>query len=581
MPLSSTPRNVLYFSPGEGLVGDVSPLSDLLDAARRVEGCEVTGTDGYTPHLRYRDTELVIHVERHRSDVLRRLHHEYWSLVIVDLRCLDKTGEAIQTLAQAGMALLRDMDAEAETESRFGFHRVLALVAHPDDERADSLIADLGRRHVGCVIRDRSTRPRKNGASAAAAAFARRVLDEAVHRIRHRTPGRHALCASGGGITGIHFEIGALKCLDDCLGLLGVNGFDEYYGISAGAIVAGFLANGFSPDELMAGVLGRDVGRVGRLDLNLVRAEHIDFAELSARFLRTTRDALGLVWSRLRGGRALTPEDFVLRYSDVLGPPLRGDRFEEVLRQCFSIRGATNDFRQLPRPLFVGATDQDRREHVLFGAPGADDVPISKAIQGSFSVNPFFTSAQIGDRYYEDGQVTRTSNLVEALRHGADLVIILDPFLPYVSKEPGFARKRGVVYNIDQDIRALSWSRLERARADLLRRYPHVSTYTFVPANSLRRLMSINPMDHRPFLAIWRGAYLSTLARIHQVEHRLRGDLVSHGRRFDTARADAVAARLRATEAPRFEDFFPEGKALVKMPPLCRSVGPTRQHAAV
>ncbi len=42
-----------------------------------------------------------------------------------------------------------------------------------------------------------------------------------------------------------------------------------------------------------------------------------------------------------------------------------------------------NDFRTLPSRLFIGATDQDRREHVLFGGEGFDDVPISRAVQAS------------------------------------------------------------------------------------------------------------------------------------------------------------------------------------------------------
>jgi hypothetical protein len=45
-----------------------------------------------------------------------------------------------------------------------------------------------------------------------------------------------------------------------------------------------------------------------------------------------------------------------------------------------------------------------------------------------------------------------------------------------------------------------------RARNWVLRKHPHVSSYTFVPANRLRRLISQNPMDHRPYLEIWRGA---------------------------------------------------------------------------
>ena len=41
------------------------------------------------------------------------------------------------------------------------------------------------------------------------------------------------------------------------------------------------------------------------------------------------------------------------------------------------------------------------------------------------------------------------------------------------------------------------------------------------------------------------------------------GDLATHGFALDTARAEAVAARLEATTSPTFADFYPDGKVEV------------------
>ena len=91
--------------------------------------------------------------------------------------------------------------------------------------------------------------------------------------------------------------------------------------------------------------------------------------------------------------------------------------------------------------------------------------PISRAIQASLSINPAFGSTKIGERYYVDGAVTRTSNFTEAIRKGADLILVLDPLAPYVSKGvAGFASRRGLLYNADQDIRTASYTRFETAR---------------------------------------------------------------------------------------------------------------------
>mgnify|MGYP006912601580 FL=1 len=77
-------------------------------------------------------------------------------------------------------------------------------------------------------------------------------------------------------------------------------------------------------------------------------------------------------------------------------------------------------------------------------------------------------------------------------------------------------------------------------------------------------------MDHRPYLQIWKGAYLSTLQRLEQVCHRLRGDFFEQGMVLDTARPLAVAARLEATREPKLADFFPDGRVTLEAPPLLR-----------
>ena len=79
-------------------------------------------------------------------------------------------------------------------------------------------------------------------------------------------------------------------------------------------------------------------------------------------------------------------------------------------------------------------------------------------------------------------------------------------------------------------------------------------------------------MDHRPYLEIWKGAYLSTLQRFEALCHRMRGDLSVHGVTLSVDRALEVAARLRATETPTLHDFYPDGRIELAQPPLCLEV---------
>jgi predicted acylesterase/phospholipase RssA len=562
-------KRVLYFSPCR------QHLDHLLASWESTPGCRV---DRDAISLACKKVYVRFVPVHDYHEALRCLREDYFNLVMVDIRDLGLASCCVAGYAQQADKLLEAMASEKDVETRFGFHRVLVAVAGEDNDQVDDLLVHFGHWGVGSVIRDVSMCPLSAACPREPRSlhFSERVADEMVRMMLQRKQGKRALCASGGGITGIYFEMGALKCLDDCLRPDAVNSFDMYFGISAGAVVTGFLANGYTVDECMAAIAGYEGGRMSPVNLSLFKLKHANLEGYRDRLRRTARGVGGAVLGFLRGLSTFSVESLVMEYSDFVAPPFRGEAFEQTLRGFFSTPHATNDFRKLPRPLFIGATDQDTRSHVLFGDEGWQDVPISQAIQASLSINPAFRSAEIRGRFYEDGAVTRTSNFMEAIRRGSDLVFVIDPFLPYVSKEPGFARQRGILYNVDQNIRAISYTRFENARNAVLRHHPNVSSYTFLPANRLRRLMSVNPMDHRPYLPIWRGAYLSTLQRIQLLRYRMAGDLAVHGIRLDTERAEQVAERLNRTSNPSFADFFPDGRVALREPFSPRLASPQR-----
>jgi predicted acylesterase/phospholipase RssA len=349
-----------------------------------------------------------------------------------------------------------------------------------------------------------------------------------------------------------------------------VNDFGMMFGISAGAVVTSLMSVGYTPDELMAAIAGAPGGRIPPLSLSLLRLSHFNHEDMRWRLKSAAKTGLRAFWDTLRGRGDETADNLFLEYTSLVGQPFHSAEFEVMLRRILQLSGCTNDFRKLPIELYIGASDQDARSHVLFGSDGYDHVPISKAVQASLSVNPAFSSVPIEGRYYEDGAITRTSNFVEAIKRNATLVFTLDPFVPYVSKLPGVAHRRGVLYNIDQDIRTISFTRFEQARNAVLREHPEVSSYTFLPSNTLRRLLSVNPMDHRPYLEVWRGSYLSALQRIDQLCHRLRGDLAEHGMLLDTSKAELVADQLRTTTRLTFEDFFPDRQVDIEKRPFMR-----------
>jgi predicted acylesterase/phospholipase RssA len=554
------PKRVLYHGPSAAqFEGFVRSLAGAAGSAAVAGAGEPTITWGA---LR---CSLVFRPELRA--LVADLHENYVNLLVIDLRCR----EDLCHHAERAIAVLDALDAVADIEDRFGFHRILVLMAGGETPAIDALLLDLGARGVGRVLRHEAF----EGPDTTDVAWGAAFLGEAQRALGRRMPGGRALCAAGGGITGIFFELGVLKCLDDCLDSGGANGFDMFFGISAGAVVTGPIAVGYSVDEYMAAIAGVGGGRVGPIDLRLFRLGHLDLPGFLRRVGAATKSAWEGIVSRRGVERELSREQFLFDYADLVAPPFRADRFEATLRGVLTAPGATNDFRRLPRPLYIGATDQDERSHVIFGDEEHNTVPISRAIQASLSINPAFSATPIRGRYYEDGAITRTSNFVEAMRRGATLIFVLDPFLPYVARTPGFNDRRGVLYNIDQDVRTISYTRYEATRNWVLRKRPDVSCYTFVPGNRQRRLISHNPMDHRPFLEIWRGAYLSTLKRLQHLRHRLEGDLRVHGVGLDLARAEAVSARLAAATSLSFDDFFPDGKVDIRRPPLVGDARPT------
>ena len=553
----NTRKRVLYV--GSGLQCFESLVNDMGAAPR----AERVRSDLY-PVIRTRGHELEFVPVWDTPGATDTLRSAYVNLLLVDLRWCENFENRVAEIRQ----LLRELDHDEDVEQRYGFHRIVVLVSGPDSKRLDDLIIELGAVGVRYVLRQdfhedvpawSSDKP-----------FAEQILRTADELTSSRRIGKTAICASGGGITGIYYEMGALKCLDDCLTNCGVNDFDMMFGISAGAVVTSLLSVGYTPDELMAGIAGVPGGRVPPFSLSLLRLSHFNHEDIRWRMTSAAKTALRAIWDGVRGRGEDTAEKLFLEYTSLVGAPFHSSEFEVILRRVLQMSGSTNDFRKLPLELYVGASDQDARAHVLFGTEGYDHVPISKAVQASLSVNPAFSSVPIEGRYYEDGAITRTSNFVEAIQRNATLVMTFDPFVPYVSKLPGVAHRRGVLYNIDQDIRTITFTRFERARNSTLRKHPEVSSYTFLPSNTLRRLLSTNPMDHRPYLEIWRGSYLSALQRIDQLCHRLRGDLAEQGMLLDTAMAEQVADQLRTTSKLCFEDFFPDRQVDIEQRPFMR-----------
>jgi predicted acylesterase/phospholipase RssA len=79
------------------------------------------------------------------------------------------------------------------------------------------------------------------------------------------------------------------------------------------------------------------------------------------------------------------------------------------------------------------ATDLDSGEAIPFGTEGWDHVPISQAVQASAALPGLFPPVEIDGRHYVDGALKKTLHASVLLDRGLDLLICLNPLVPYES----------------------------------------------------------------------------------------------------------------------------------------------------
>ncbi|MEY4268390.1 MAG: hypothetical protein RIS90_2925, partial [Pseudomonadota bacterium] len=243
-----------------------------------------------------------------------------------------------------------------------------------------------------------------------------------------------ALALAGGGPLGAIYEIGALCALEESLNGLDFTRLQHYVGVSSGGFIAAGLANGMTPRELCAAFIDEPTDPPGdSFDPSwLMRPAYGEFARRAALWPGLLVSAL---WHLAAGRKSL------MRALEHLGPGLptgmfANDQIHEALAALFSKPGRSNDFRQLRTQLTLVATDLDTGEAAPFGRPGWDHVPISRAVQASAALPGLFPPVAIDGGHYVDGALKKTLHASVALEEGMDLLLCLNPLVPFDATAP-------------------------------------------------------------------------------------------------------------------------------------------------
>jgi len=349
------------------------------------------------------------------------------------------------------------------------------------------------------------------------------------------------------------YEIGCLRALEELLDR-SVLDLDLYVGVSGGAFVASLLANGIAPAEMYDEAVGRSRGplRLGRAPL--FRLGLGEFLRRSARAPRVLRDGA----AALLAGRGRRLPELALSLFELLPAGLLDNSgVREFLASLFGRRGLTDSFARLRRRLFIVAVDLDRGEAVAFGEKGRRRVPISHAVQASTALPGLYRPVRILGRDYVDGGVKKTAHANLAIRHGADLVICINPLVPILNeavKGPlrGPLSDKGVTYVLDQALRIMLHGRMQYGMERYRAEHPEVDFLLVEPARHDLRMFSYNIMRYGARRVLAEHGYRSVLRAFAQRREEYGRLLARHGialRRPAPRGGEAAPPAYRSTVA--------------------------------
>ncbi len=340
---------------------------------------------------------------------------------------------------------------------------------------------------------------------------------------------------------GAIYEIGALAALSESLRGIDFNDIDVYVGVSAGAFIAAGLANSFTPHQM------------SRLFIEGSRTDdRFDPAIL-------LRPALREYWQRIRSLPPLAASalwNYIVRPGNLMGSlePLAraiptglfdGDAVDRYLARIFSQPGRTNDFRELRHKLFLVATDLDTGEAVAFGSKGYDHVPISRAVQASAALPGVFPPVRIDGRDFVDGALRKTLHASIALEQGVDLLLCLNPLVPYDATPHHRTRDRehhldklvdgGLPVVLAQTFRAIIYSRLGAGMERYKTAYPDTDIVLFQPNRADADMFFTNLFSYSSRRRLCEHAYQKTRHELWVRRHELAPALARHGIEIDVA----------------------------------------------
>jgi predicted acylesterase/phospholipase RssA len=302
---------------------------------------------------------------------------------------------------------------------------------------------------------------------------------------------------AGGGPEGAIYEIGALRALEESVEGLNLNDVDVYVGVSAGAFVAAFLANGVSSARMVRALVKHEPGEHPFVPEIFFTPAYREWGRRAAQLPLLLADALAHL---LRSPGDETLFGALTRLARALPLGLfDNEPIRRYVAHSFAINGRTDDFRKLRHRLVVVAADLGSGKAIRFGEAGRDHVPISTAVQASTALPGIYPPVRVDGRDCVDGVLLKTVHASAALEAGADLLLCVNPIVPadLSAEQPagpvnGMLRRRGLLTIMSQTFRTLIHSRLQVGLAAYAKRFPNADVLLFEPPRDEYRMFFTN-----------------------------------------------------------------------------------------
>lgn len=384
-----------------------------------------------------------------------------------------------------------------------------------------------------------------------------------LHPAAHRKPRRDeapriGLAVAGGGPIGGMYELGALRALDEAIDGVDLHRLDCYVGVSSGAFLAAGLANRMDTAAMCRIFVTGDSDDVVFRPEDFMRPA---VGEYLSRLARAPR--LAVEWWRevlLAPDRSRWPGSMA-RVGSLMPTGLFDNRsVERFLRDVFTRRGRSNDFRDLPASLTVVAVELDSGEAVRFGEDGWDDVPISVAVQASAALPGLYPPVRLRGRHFVDGALRRTMHASVVLERGIDLLIGVNPLVPFnVGRGQRMGPERtllagGLPAVLSQTFRTLLQSRMQVGLARYAQQYPDIDQFVFEPNAEDGELFFADAFSFAARRRICDLAYRNTLADLRRRAGELAPVLEAHGLALRTAVVDDATRSIVDGLAPPTRD---------------------------